>query len=61
MEYFDVVDENGNPTGEVVSREIAHKQGYRHHTAHVWILRRRETGVEVLLQKRSANKEGAEE
>ena len=27
MEYLDVVDDNGMPTGEVVSRETAHSEG----------------------------------
>ena len=35
MEYFDIVDENGNPTGEIVSRDEAHDKGIRHRTAHV--------------------------
>ena len=25
MEYLDIVDENGNPTGEKVERKYAHK------------------------------------
>ncbi len=57
MEFLDIVDEHGNPTGETVEREIAHAAGIRHRTSHVWILRRRESGVEVLLQKRSEQKD----
>lgn len=57
MEFLDIVDEHGNPTGETVEREVAHAAGIRHRTSHVWILRRRESGVEVLLQKRSAQKD----
>lgn len=56
-ELFDVVDENGNPTGETEEREIVHRYGTRHRTAHVWILRETDKGTEVLLQKRSANKD----
>ena len=57
-EYFDVVDEKGIPTGETVSRSVAHATGVRHRTAHVWIMRRSpEGGVQVLLQKRSQNKD----
>ena len=33
MEYLDIVDENGNPTGEKVERAYAHKNGVRHRTA----------------------------
>lgn len=57
MEYLDVVDKQGNPTGEIVERTIAHRQGIRHRTSHVWILRQNEGRVEILLQKRSADKD----
>lgn len=57
MEFLDVVDENGMPTGERVERSIAHANGIRHRTSHVWLLRRRPEGVEVLLQKRSDDKD----
>ncbi len=57
MEWLDIVDEEGNPTGETVERTEAHAEGIRHRTAHVWLLRRCPDGVEVLLQKRSAGKD----
>ena len=57
MEYFDVCDEQGEPTGEVVERGRAHREGIRHRTAHVWILRQRADKTEILLQKRSRNKD----
>ena len=41
MELLDIVDENGIPTGEVVEREKAHREGVRHRTSHVWIARKR--------------------
>ena len=53
MEYLDIVDENGNPTGETVERSYAHQNGVWHRTSHVWILRKREGKIEVLLQKRA--------
>jgi Isopentenyldiphosphate isomerase len=56
MEYLDVVDEFGNPTGEIVERQKAHREGIRHRTSHVWIIREY-NGIEVLLQKRSENKD----
>lgn len=40
MELLDIVDENGKPTGETVERKIAHSEGIRHRTAHVWIVRK---------------------
>ncbi len=57
MEYLDVCDENGCPTGETVSRERAHREGILHRTAHVWVVRRGERDWQVLLQKRSLEKE----
>ncbi len=57
MEYLDVVDETGRPTGESVSRDRAHSEGIRHRTAHVWVVRQSKSGFDVLLQKRSMEKE----
>ncbi len=57
MEVLDIVDEAGTPTGETVSRDRAHREGIHHRTAHVWIARRGARGYEILLQKRSAEKE----
>lgn len=57
MELLDIVDENGNPIGKTVDRSIAHENGIRHRTAHVWILRFCDGVEEVLLQKRSMNKD----
>lgn len=58
-EYFDVVDEQGRPTGQTVVRTYAHAHGVRHRTAHLWLVRRSRTpsGVELLLQKRSDGKD----
>lgn len=57
MEIFDIVDEQGLPTGETVEREVAHARGIRHRTAHVWLLRRRVGRLQILLQKRSEDKD----
>ncbi len=57
MEMLDIVDENGNPTGEIVEREKAHALGILHRTSHVWILRRKNGRVQILLQKRSEQKD----
>ena len=57
MELFDIIDENGNPTGKIVERSIAHAEGIPHRTAHIWIIRRRNEKTEILLQKRSRNKD----
>lgn len=57
MEYLDIVDETGVPTGEIISRERAHRDGVMHRTAHVWITRTQNGQTQLLLQKRSQNKE----
>lgn len=57
MELLDIVDETGSPTGETVDRKKAHAKGILHRTAHLWLLRKRDGEVEVLLQKRSKNKD----
>lgn len=57
MEWLDIVDKNGNPTGKTVERTIAHREGIWHRTSHVWLVRRRAGQIEVLLQKRSKDKD----
>ena len=57
MEFFDVVDDLGNPTGVTVDRERAHAEGIPHRTAYVWIVRRKNDKVQILLQKRCENKD----
>ncbi len=58
MEWFDICDENGLPTGETVERKTAHREGIMHRTAHIWIARKAADGrFEILLQKRAAGKD----
>lgn len=57
MEFFDIVNEKGEPTGEIVERTEAHAKGIMHRTAHIWVLRRFEGRWQVLLQKRSLEKD----
>ena len=57
MEFFDIVDEKGIPTGETIERIQAHKKGVRHRTAHIWIVREQNGKAQLLLQKRSAEKD----
>lgn len=57
MELFDIVDENGVPTGETVERSEAHANDILHRTAHVWVVRVKDGKPQVLLQKRAAGKE----
>ena len=55
---FDIVDENGEPTGTVKERTKVHEDGDLHRTSHVWIVRdNNKGGLDVLLQKRSESKD----
>ena len=57
MEYLDVVDDHGLPTGYIIERSEAHKNGVLHRTSHIWIIRKSGDKYQVLLQKRSADKD----
>lgn len=57
MEIFDIIDKSGKPTGQTVERSLAHAEGIRHRTAHIWIIRQKNGRTEILLQKRSRNKD----
>jgi len=57
MELIDIVDENGIPTGETIDRTVAHRTGARHRTTHIWIVRKHEGCVQILLQKRAKYKD----
>ena len=54
MEYFDILDENGNKTGETKLREQVHSDGDWHKAVHIWIINDKN---ELLLQKRSPDKD----
>ena len=54
MEYFDLLDENGNKTGATKLRNEVHRDGDWHRTAHIWII---DKNGNVLLQRRSATKD----
>lgn len=53
MEMFDIRTPEGEPTGEVKERSAVHRDGDWHGTAHIWLVRRKNGKIEVLLQKRS--------
>jgi len=57
MELLDVVDTDGNPTGEVIERSVAHAKGIRHRTSHVWIYKIENGKPYILLQKRCSTKD----
>ena len=45
------------PTGRAVKRSIAHKKGVPHEGVHLWIVRTPVSGVELLFQHRSRDKD----
>ena len=58
MEIFDIRSADGNVTGEKKERELVHRDGDIHGTAHVWIIRKNKGGTfDVLLQLRSKEKD----
>ena len=55
-EFLDIVNAKGEPTGQVVARDTAHENGIWHRTSHVWLVRRKNGTVQILLQKRTEMK-----
>ena len=49
-ELLDVLDENGNKTGEVETKEEIYKKGLWHRSVHIWIMNNNQ---ELLVQKRN--------
>ena len=55
-EFLDIVDETGQPTGELEDRETAHAKGVLHRTSHVWLAIKKNGKIQILLQKRAKHK-----
>lgn len=55
IEYFDVLDENGNKTGEIKTKEniIADREFYR--IVNLWIIN--PNTKQILIQRKSSNKD----
>ena len=56
-EYLDIVDENGNLTGEKELRSIVHAKGLWHRTVHIYFYRVKNNAIEILVHLRSAFKD----
>lgn len=54
MEVLDILDKNGNKTGEVKPRKEVHSNGDWHKGFHIWIINSKK---ELLIQRRSPNKD----
>ena len=52
-ELLDVLDDEGNATGERKRRDAIHRDGDWHRSFHVWVIK---DGCNVLLQRRSSQK-----
>lgn len=56
-EMLDVLNEDGTPAGRTVSREEAHREGILHGTSQIFIYRVKNGRVQILLQRRSQEKD----
>lgn len=54
MEYFDVLDADGQKTGETKLRSLVHRDGDWHYAVQIWLVNDQN---EVLLQRRAADKD----
>ncbi|MDE5946599.1 MAG: NUDIX domain-containing protein [Oscillospiraceae bacterium] len=55
-EFLNIMDKNENITNNTKPRSLVHRDGDLHMTAHIWIIKRIDTSLYVLLQKRSKSK-----
>lgn len=56
-ELFDVIDEDGHPTGIVKRRADVHRDGDWHRAVHVWIIGADDGEPFILFQRRSSGKD----
>ena len=56
-EFLNIIDDRPRITAESKPRTLVHRDGELHPTVHIWMIKRRDMGVFVLLQKRSHEKE----
>lgn len=54
MEFFDIINPDGTPTGKTKSNKDVHRDGDWHRTVHIWILNSQQ---QLLIQKRAAGME----
>ena len=56
-EKIDALNERGEPTGAVVWKSEAHRQGIWHRCFHCWVLGADSSGPYLLIQRRAADKD----
>lgn len=49
MEYLDIRDKNGHPTGVIKERSLVHADGDMHGTSHVWIVKKWEGQLWLII------------
>lgn len=55
-EFLNLIDDTAHLTHESKPRSLVHRDGDLHPAVHVWIIRRKDQGIFVLLQKRAHEK-----
>ncbi len=56
-EFLNLIDEHSRLTRTAKPRSLVHRDGDLHPTVHIWLIKRRDMGIYVLLQKRSPEKD----
>jgi len=56
-EFLNLIDDRARITAASKPRTLVHRDGDLHPTVHIWMIKRRDMGVFVLLQKRAHEKE----
>lgn len=56
-EYLNIVDENGNTTGEKELRSVVHAKGLWHRVVHIYFFRIKDDAIEILVHLRSKFKD----
>ena len=55
-EFLNIIDSEAHITSESKPRSLVHRDGELHPAVHIWIIKRKDMGIYVLLQKRSHEK-----
>ena len=56
-EFLNLIDDKTRITADSKPRSLVHRDGDLHPTVHIWMIKRRDMGVFVLLQKRAHEKD----
>jgi isopentenyldiphosphate isomerase len=55
-EFLNLIDSEARLTSKAKPRSLVHRDGELHPAVHIWIIKRKDMGIYVLLQKRSHEK-----